>query len=172
MRAMTAAGSFYALHDVSYRYRMGTGSRGITASKKKALGQIMGYADNLEHARKNHFLRLYKLTFARCYIDNWHILLAAVQFHDGRIDQALKRLDHAIDLSLLPDLGRFCKWRYEKDRRARSGQEKQASVWKSKLFVSLTVAAWRGWYCIKENGLRYFLYRLMGQKRAQKGNSL
>ena len=158
-----SAGRFYALRDVSYRYRMGTGPRGITASRRKAWGQLMGYADNLEHARENHLLRLYRLTFARCYIDNWHILLAAERFQDAQIDRALQRLDKAIDLSLLPDLGRFCKWRYEKDRRARSGQEKRASVWICKPFVSLTVAAWRGWYCIKENGFIYFLYRLKEQ---------
>ena len=40
VRAMTAAGSFYALRDVSYRYRIGTGTRGITVSRKKAWGQI------------------------------------------------------------------------------------------------------------------------------------
>ena len=164
VRAMTAAGSFYALRDVSYRYRMGTGPRGITVSRKKAWGQLMGYADNLEHAREHGFLRLYRLTFERCYVDNWHLVLAAERFHDAEIDRALQRLDRAIDLSLLPELGRFDKWRYEKDRRARSGGKKRASVWACGPLVSLAVTAWRALYSIKENGVRYFLYRLIGQK--------
>ena len=162
VRAMTEAGSFYALRDVSYRYRMGTGPRGITASRKKAWGQIMGYADNLEHAREHGFPRLYRLTFERCYLDNWHLVLAAERFHDAEIDRALQRLDRAIDLSLLPELGRFNKWRYEKDRRARAGK-KCPSVWTCGPLVSLTVTAWRGWYSVKENGIRYFVLRLNGQ---------
>lgn len=168
VRAMTAAGSFYALRDVSYRYRIGTGTRGITVSRKKAWGQIMGYADNLEHAREHGFPRLYRLTFARCYIDNWHLVLAASRFHDAEIDRALQRLDRAIDLSLLPELGRFDKWRYEKDRRARNGGKKRASAWACEPLVSLAVTAWRALYSIKENGIRYFLYRLMGKVRSKK----
>ena len=161
VRAMTEAGSFYALRDVSYRYRMGTGPRGITASRRKAWGQLMGYADNLEHAKAHGFLRLYRLTFERCYLDNWHLVLAAARFHDAELDRALQRLDRAVDLSLLPELGRFDKWRYEKDCRARAGK-KRPSVWSVGPFVTLTMTAWRALYSIKENGVRYFVYRLKG----------
>ena len=165
VRAMTAAGCFYALHDVTYRYRMGTGPRGITKSPAKAWGQIMGYADNLAHALAHDYPALYRLTFERCYVDNWHLVLAAARFHDPEVDRALQRLDDAIDLSRLPGVSPFVRWRYEKDRRARRGSKKSASVWACGPLAALLETGWRGWLSIKENGLRYFLYRLKGQPR-------
>lgn len=161
VRAMTAAGCFYALRDVTYCYRMGTGSRGIMQSPAKAWGQMMGYADNLEHALAHGYTALYRLTFERCYVDNWHLVLAAEQFHDPEIDRALQRLDDAIDLSRLSDAAPFVRWRYEKDRRARRSGKKPTSVWACRPFAALLETAWRAWFSIKENGLRYFVYRMI-----------
>ena len=165
VQAMIAADHFYAIRDVSYCYRIGTGSRKINENLNKTLGLILGYADNLETAKKNGLLKLYQLTFERCYIDDWHIVLAAELFHDTQTDAALKRLDQAIDLSLLKNVNRFSKWRYKKDREIRrSGRNvRHFSIWSNRTIVHALQMFWRGWRCLRENDIAYFWHRLRNQ---------
>ncbi len=165
VRSMIAAGSFYALRDVTYCYRMGTGPRGIASSRLKALGLIEGYADDLEMARDNSLWDLYRLTFERCYKDDWNVVMAADQYHDSQLDAALKRLDQAVDLSLLSDIGRFCRWRYQKDRKARECGEnlKSSSIWSVRALSETVQTAWSAFRSLRENGLTYFVLRLRVQ---------
>ncbi len=117
VRAMITAKSFYAIHDITYCYRKGPAYLMVSASKQKTKDAILGYTDNLRLARENRLNRLYLLTLARCYKENWNILQAAENFRDPEINEALKSFNDAIDLTLWnPDIGYLYKIQYIRDR--------------------------------------------------------
>ena len=47
------------------------------------------------------------------------------------------------------------------DYLARRSGKKPTSVWACRPFAALLETAWRAWFSIKENGLRYFVYRMI-----------
>ena len=47
------------------------------------------------------------------------------------------------------------------DYRARRSGKKPPPVWACRPFAALLETAWRAWFSIKENGLRYFVYRMI-----------
>lgn len=99
VKAMITADHFFAIHDVTYRYRW-NGSRNITLSKQKIRDSIYGYTDVLRLAKDHKLWRLYRLSIDRCYEDHWRTLCAAESSQDSEIQEALKELDKAIDLPL------------------------------------------------------------------------
>lgn len=102
VKAMITAEHFYAVHDVTYRYRW-DGPRSITSSEQKIRDSIYGYIDVLRLAKENKLWRLYRLSVNRCYKDNWNVLCEAEKSRNPEIQEALKSLDALIELPLWND---------------------------------------------------------------------
>ena len=65
VRAMIAAGSFYAVPDVVYRYRNGNASASVTWSDAKACDTLRGFMDDLTLSVQHHLSQLHALTVRR-----------------------------------------------------------------------------------------------------------
>ncbi len=98
--AMIAAKKFYAICDITYRYRKSDAAKTIISNKNKIRDSILGYTDVLRLAKQHSMDKLYCLSIKRCYRENWSILWTAEELRDPEIDDALKKLDAVIDLTM------------------------------------------------------------------------
>lgn len=96
---MICAGKFYAIHNVTYRYR--SHSFNFMASIPKTRDLILVLTDDLLLAKEHHLDRLYELTVERCCVDCWRVLSAAEGFEDEEVHEALTKLNDAVDLRFL-----------------------------------------------------------------------
>ena len=95
VRAMIQADRFYAIPDVTYRYRSIDRTGSIQISKEKTRDLLLGLTMNLALAQENDLQKLFELTVKRCSRDIKPILNAAVEFHDSEINAALSKLNIA-----------------------------------------------------------------------------
>ena len=93
VRAMIQAGRFYAIPDITYRYRFSDKTGIIQTSKEKNRDLLIGLSTNLALAQENDLRKLFELTVKRCSRDFKPILNAAVEFHDSEINAALSKLN-------------------------------------------------------------------------------
>jgi len=101
VKAMITSEKFFAITDVTYRYR--TQQRNNFADDRKKLDNIKGLTDNLKMALDNNLDELYQLTVARCYKDFWFVLKAADESENEELQKALAELNDAIDIKRLKD---------------------------------------------------------------------
>ena len=95
VRAMITSEKFYAITDVTYRYRKQP--RSISTNDRKTLDVIKGLTDILEMAVDNNLDDLYRLTVDRCCVDNWSVILSAEKSENDEIHNALVKLNELIN---------------------------------------------------------------------------
>ena len=99
VKAMITARSFFAISDITYRYRKSTAAGSITSNKLKVRDSIYGYTDVLNLAKENNLQKLYRLSIDRCCKENRQVIQAAENIPDPEIQEALRKFDAAIDYS-------------------------------------------------------------------------
>lgn len=106
VRAMIAAGSFYAVPDVVYRYRFGLPSSSSVWSNTKVHHTLLGSLDNLTLSAQHHLSKLHALTVSR--IEEGPMkepLINALRSGDREAFTLLKSVNAAICPALLEDAG-------------------------------------------------------------------
>jgi len=93
VQAMIQVGRFYAIPEVTYRYRSSDKTVIIQTSKEKTRDLLLGLSMNLALAQKNNLRKLFELTVKRCVREYSNVLKAATEFHDDEINTVLSKLN-------------------------------------------------------------------------------
>ena len=93
VQAMVQAGRFYAIPEVTYRYRSVDKTVLIQTSKEKTRDLLLGLSMNLEFAQKNNLQRLFDLTVKRCIRNYNKVFIAATEMNDDEINTILSKLN-------------------------------------------------------------------------------
>lgn len=186
VRAMIHAGKFYAIHDVTYRYRYCGRHVDIAASKPKTRDLIFGLTDDILMAKEHNLDRLYKLTVLRCREDYWKVLKAAEGFEDEEIHQALKNLNQAIDLRMINEKTNsvidklYALRKYDSvQQKLTSAQKELTKIQSSQLYRVGRSITWLprklrgGIRCYRDHGMEYtmkyakerFIQHLTGKRK-------
>ena len=106
VRAMIAAGRFYAIPDIVYRYRCGIQAKSTSWPSIKLQDMMKGYRDNLTISAENQLCELHALTVRRFEADN--VVLPVLQsLQSGNRDTfaLLIQINQAIRPDLLKEAG-------------------------------------------------------------------
>lgn len=95
VRAMIQADRFYAIPDVTYRYRLIDRTGSIQISKEKTRDLLLGLTMNLALAQENDLQKLFELTVKRCISDYSKIINSAAEVNDEEVNNVLIRLNLA-----------------------------------------------------------------------------
>lgn len=106
VKAMVAAGAFYAVPQVVYRYRVGhqTSIRNLPADKLQDM--LRGYLDNMLLSKRERLEELHRLTLERLESDYvCNTLMERLREKDGELLKLLIELNDAVDVELLQEAG-------------------------------------------------------------------
>ena len=93
VQAMILAGRFYAIPDITYRYRVIDKTVAIQTSREKTRDLLIGLSANLALAQKNDLRKLFELTVKRCVRDFSTVLNAAAEKNDDEFNVLLIKLN-------------------------------------------------------------------------------
>jgi len=93
IQAMIQAGRFYAIPDITYRYRSSNRTVAIQSSKEKTRDLLLGLSMNLALAQENDLRKLFELTVKRCARDYRTVLNTAEEMNDEEINTILSKLN-------------------------------------------------------------------------------
>lgn len=103
VRAMIAAGRFYAITEPVYCYQVG--HKAISWDEEKTAGLLDGLCDVLEMSQRHRLARLHRLAVLRAEQDWSAPLLAAARAANAPLVSKIYRLNSKIDISLLAEAG-------------------------------------------------------------------
>jgi glycosyltransferase involved in cell wall biosynthesis len=101
VRAMLAAGEFYALRRVSYQYRWG--HQNVNWDKARTLALLDGLTEVLGMANENRLAELHRLTICRALRDLPRTLAANLSAQNPKILERLLRLERMIRPEYYPN---------------------------------------------------------------------
>lgn len=93
IQAMIQAGRFYAIPDITYRYRSSNRTVAIQSSKEKTRDLLLGLSMDLALAQENDLRKLFELTVKRCARDYRTVLNTAEEMNDEEINTILSKLN-------------------------------------------------------------------------------